>query len=132
MNNQRVTEISEQSKREKWPFPTTFDMLKAAGIESCRFDVSTGGTLFIGADGTSFMESMPGAPRLGIAPAFKAAEVAAALRRHQKARTGFLEFRGEAALAGVRFWNVDMKARTRTFVGMDGGVFVENIPLSAS
>jgi|GEM_PF-912071 len=129
MNYQRVKEISEQSKREKWPYPTAFETLKAAGIASYRFNVSAYETVFIGTDGSSFAELAAGVACLDIAPALDAAAVVAAIRNHMKKRTAFLDFRGEVALAGVQFWNVDMKARTCTYVGMDGARHEENVPI---
>ena len=129
MNYQRVKEISEQSKREKWPTPTTFEMLKAAGITSYRFNVSAYETVFTGTDGTNFAEPAAGVSRIDIAPVLDVSAVVTAIRRHIKKRTAFLDFRGEAALAGVQYWNVDMKARTCTYVGMDGSRHEENVPI---
>ena len=101
MNRDRVQEISEQSKREKWPFPKTFEALKDAGVASYRFDVLTCETVFIGNDGTSLPEPLAGAGHVDIAPALDAAAVVAAIKRHMMERTPFLDFCGEVALAGV-------------------------------
>ena len=81
MNYQRVKEISEQSKREKWPTPTTFEMLKAAGITSYRFNVSAYETVFTGTDGTNFAEPAAGVSRIDIAPVLDVSAVVTAIRR---------------------------------------------------
>src|SRR5262245_22840993 len=128
MDRQRVAEIAGQSKREKWPFPRTFEALKAAGVASYRFDVPSCETLFRDPQGSAVAEGIASAPRVEVAPALDPAAVAAAIRRHITEQTPFLDFRGEAARAGVLFWEVDMSRRTVTYCGEDGGQHVEEVP----
>ena len=103
MDRERVRELSERSKRERWPFPRTFEALKDAGVESYRFDVSTCETAFQGNHGAPLSEPLAGADRVDIAPALDAGAVAAAIQRHMLEKTPFLEFRAAAAQAGVQF-----------------------------
>ena len=128
MDRQRVVQISERSKADKWPFPRTFEALKEAEVASYRFDVPTGETLFKASDGSTLVEPLPGVSRVTIAPALDGAAVAAAIQRHTIERTPFLEFRRDAALAGVQSWEVDMRSRTCTYYGLDGGMHVEPVP----
>jgi len=128
MNRERVQEISEQSKQERWPFPRTFEALKAAGVASYRFDVRTCETVFQGLQGPPLAEPLGGASPVAIAPSLDAVAVGNAIKRHILDRTAFLDFRGEAASAGVEYWEVDMGARTCTYVGPDGERHVERVP----
>jgi len=129
MDSERVREISERSKRERWPFPRTFEALKDAGVESYRFDVSTCETVFKGNQGAPVPEPLAGADRVDISPVLVAAAVSAAIKRHMMEKTPFLEFRADAAHAGVQAWEVDMRARTCTYFGRDDNRHVEQVPI---
>jgi uncharacterized protein YbcV (DUF1398 family) len=128
MDRDLVHGIGERSKRERWPFPKTFEALKGARVASYRFDVATCETKFLGDQGESLREPLPGSEPVEIAPTLNAAAVVAAIKRHMLERTPFLDFRRETALAGVSHWEVDMRERTCTYFGRDGGTHVEQVP----
>ena len=128
MDRTRVREIAEVSKRKRWPFPRTFVALKEAGVASYRFEVPSGATLFRDPQGSVFEEEIASAPPVEVAPVLDATAVAAAIRRHVAERTEFLDFRLEAARAGVLAWEVDMERRTCTYFGGDRGRHIEQVP----
>jgi uncharacterized protein YbcV (DUF1398 family) len=128
MDHELVKGIAERSKRDRWPFPKTFEALKEAGVASYRFDVATGETKLLGNQGESLAEPLAGSEPVEIAPALNGAAVVAAIKRHMLERTPFLDFRREAAFAGVAHWEVDMRERTCTYFGRDGGTHVEQVP----
>ena len=132
MDRELVKGIGDRSKRERWPFPKTFEALKEGGVASYRFDVATCETMFLGSQGASLAEPLAGSEPVEIAPTLNAAAVVAAIQRHMLERTPFLDFRHEAALAGVAHWEDDMRARTCTYFGRDGGTHVESVPTVAS
>ena len=128
MNRKHVEEIGKKSKAERWPFPKTFEELKAAGVASYKFDVATAETTFTGDDGAYFSEVLDAAGAVSIAPALDASAVLAAIKRHMMDKTPFLDFRADAARAGVQYWEVDMNARTCAYFGKDGGRHIEQVP----
>lgn len=132
MNKNHIRQISEQSKSEKWPFPKTFETLKSEGVMSYRFDVPTCETVFMGDNGIAYSELLAGAERIEIAPTLDADAVAPAIKRHIANHTPFLDFRIEAARAGVEYWEVAMDARTVTYVGVNGDKHVEQVPALAA
>lgn len=131
MNFDRIREISQSSKSERWPFPKTFETLREAGVASYRFDVARGTTSFFGMDGGSFSESLQ-VTEVPVSLGLDPTALRAAIEEHIAQQTPFSDFRLKAAAAGVEYWNVDMERRTVAYAGLDGRTHLEIVPGKAN
>jgi uncharacterized protein YbcV (DUF1398 family) len=119
-DKKRIEEVVTKGKREQWPYPKIFDALKEAGVEYYEADVASHNIVYHGVGGT-FTE----APPLGFRPLvpnllFDRGGVQRAIQRNRAKQTGYRQFLGEIARAGIVKYRVDMKARTVTYFGAKG------------
>ena len=86
----------------------------------------------MGADGTALSAPLAGTDHVDLAPLLNAAAVIRAITRQTMERTPLPEFRSEVALAGVQYYEVNMNARTCTYIGTDGAKHVGPVPMVAA
>ena len=131
VNTQRVEEITQVSKAQRWPYPYIFAALRDAGVAGYSVDVATRTTVYRGVDGSIWNEPCPAGWRrveTGVV-SFDAAAVAQALRRHADEHTAYADFLVDIAAAGVTEYNVDMRSGTCAYrSGRPGEEHVESIP----
>lgn len=130
MNVEEVKRISEVSKREKWPYPRTFQELLGAGVVSYRTSIANGQTVYRGASGQYEEAHDAAVSTLEVAEHFQADAVKSGLGHHQRHRTPFSDFLRDMADAGVWFYEVNMSERTIDYTsGKPGESYVEAIPI---
>ncbi|WP_150272801.1 DUF1398 family protein [Paenibacillus tepidiphilus] len=129
MNIEEVKRISEVSKRERWPYPRTFQALLGAGVTSYRTSIADNGTIFSGEGGEYEEPNDETAPSLEVAENYEADAVKRGLAHHQQHRTPFADFLKDMAAAGVQYYEVDMLKRTIDYTsGRPGESVVETVP----
>ncbi|AZG46681.1 DUF1398 family protein [Gordonia insulae] len=109
-------------------FPYLAEAMRQAGITMNYFDVPSQSMVFVTDDGDvlqpgSLLHSEP-----TIMPPFDEAGLITALRADQQGRSTFPEFVRATFCAGVVRYEVDLIARTCTYVGARGERYVENYP----
>ncbi|WP_127582155.1 DUF1398 family protein [Paenibacillus koleovorans] len=132
MNVEQVKQISENSKREKWPYPRTFQAFREAGVVSYRNMLADHTTVFFGGDGTSYEEMAPegAGPGLAVADMYDGEAVRRDLAHHQQHRTPYVEFVQDMARAGVRYYEVNMERRVVIYTsGRAGESYTEDVPV---
>jgi uncharacterized protein YbcV (DUF1398 family) len=88
--------------------------------------------VFMGAHGTALSAPLAGTDHADLAPRLDAAAVIRAITRQTMDRTPPPEFRSEVALAGVQYYDVNMNARTCTYIGTDGAKHVGPVRMVAA
>ncbi|WP_187355175.1 DUF1398 family protein [Paenibacillus tengchongensis] len=130
MNIEEVKRISEVSKRERWPYPKTFQALLAAGVVSYRTSIADNGTVFSGKGGEYEERNDDAAANLEVAGNYQAEAVKRGLAHHQEHRTPFADFLKDMAAAGVQFYEVDLLKRTIDYTsGRPGESVIETVPV---
>jgi uncharacterized protein YbcV (DUF1398 family) len=129
MDQRKIEEISKQSKAERWPFPRTFDALKEAGVEYYEVSTATHQITYHGG-GMSFSEEAPSDFRsLPVAEKFSTIIIKQVIEKHSRGKTHYEEFLQGIAVAGVKFYRVDMLQRTVIYFGSHAGEeYAEKIP----
>ncbi|RPA12493.1 DUF1398 family protein [Gordonia sp. OPL2] len=107
-------------------FPYLAEAMRQAGITMNYFDVPSQSMVFVTDDGVvlqpgNLLHSEP-----TVMPPFDETALIAALRADQQGRTTFPEFVRATFDAGVVRYEVDLIARTCTYLGAHGERFVEN------
>ncbi|CAH1199151.1 hypothetical protein PAECIP111893_01244 [Paenibacillus plantiphilus] len=129
MNIEEVQRISEVSKREKWPYPRTFQELLGAGVISYRTSIASNHTVYRGAVSQYEETNDASVVELEVAELYQADAVKRGLAHHQRHRTPFPDFLRDMANAGVQFYEVNMEKRTINYTsGKPGESYVEAIP----
>lgn len=94
-NMKIVKNILKESKDNKWPYPKTFEALKAAGLQSYKVEfINSYHTSYKGTFGTFEEDSIEGYKALKLSKEFSAEGVKNAIIKHMKEHTHFLDFFG--------------------------------------
>lgn len=126
-----LEQLLATSKKERWPYPKTFEAMKALGMES--YDVYFAQDYKTEYKGT-FGEWTEGAPEgyhpIAVSSIFSAAGVKAAIMRHAEKKTDYIGFLEEIGQAGASHYRVDMATRAVTYYNpAETGSHVELVPL---
>ena len=124
----RIEQIVTEGKAEQWPYLNTFNALKDAGVHSYETDVASHSIVYYGHT-ESYTEPTPANfARLKPSQAFDKPALKLAIERNQTKQTDFAGFLDEIARAGVNRYQVDMNARTVSYLGRSGEEYVEKVP----
>ncbi len=127
----KIIDIMSMAKKEHWPFPKTFNMLKNAGVLTYSVSWLKGYRANIRIiSGDSIKESDPEwFIQPNVNPIYSEANAKYALRIHQDGKTTFLEWIHDMANAGVTNYIVNMDKRTVIYYNREQTEsFVEAIP----
>lgn len=126
-----LEQLLATSKKERWPYPKTFEAMKALGMESYEvYFAQDYKTVYKG----SFGEWIEGAPEgyhpIAVASTFSAAAVKAAIVHHGQKKTDYIGFLEEIGRAGSSHYHVDMATRAVTYYNpTETGSHVESVPI---
>lgn len=136
MVDDRVLEVLRECSRrsfENIPFPEVVRKLAGVGIEFYHADLFRHEKTYYLPSGGSHVEPEEARytallPASLVSPELDADAVQRAVRRIQKAETGYLEFLQEIMKAGVSSYNVYIRGRRAIYSGRAGDNYVEWFP----
>jgi len=118
---QDIEIILKTAKADQWPYPKTFEMLKKAGVTSYTIHFSSQyDATFLGEFGVWKEVAPSGYIPLQATKEFSGDGVKAALGRHIKNQTTYVQLLAELAQAGASQYKVDMDKRTVTYSNDEG------------
>jgi uncharacterized protein YbcV (DUF1398 family) len=109
-------------------FPHLAQSLREAGVRAVRCVVPAATTVYRTDDGSLVDQGTPLVTGATEVPPFDVEALVAALRRDQCGESTYPEFVASAWRAGVVSYDVDLDARTCTYVGAHGESYVEDYP----
>jgi uncharacterized protein YbcV (DUF1398 family) len=126
-----IEQLLQESKTNKWPYPKTFDTLKALGVTSYTISFADKySAIYSGSFGTYQEKTPPGYHAMHIADTFSADDVKIAIMRNMQKITNYIEFLEEIAKAGSSHYTVDMASRSIKYFNNDESQFnQENVPV---
>ena len=113
---QNIKNILKEATLNHWPYPKTFEALKAAGLQ--RYEVQFANkyrAVFFGTGGTFVEDTLEGYKSLKAGDKFSPEGLKDAVIKHATKRTHYLDFLIDAAENGASHYKVDMKKRTVTY-----------------
>lgn len=126
----KIAAIIMEAKTNRWPYPKTFEALKEAGVKLYRVKFSEKYQTEYQGDFGSWTEKPPvGYHPIKVAPRFSGEGIKAAIIRHMKEHTSFVEFLEDIAASGASHYEVDMAKRTVTYFNLDSSQYQqEHVP----
>ncbi|MDF3047200.1 MAG: marR [Candidatus Midichloriaceae bacterium] len=125
-----IVDIRNESKKDRWPYPKTFQVLKDNGLQNYEVHFADYYRAEFNGDFGSFTEE----PLEGYSPIkanehFNAEGIKNAVIKHAIERTPYLDFLQNAAANGATHYKVDMDKRTVTYFNADESVsHIEYVP----
>lgn len=128
---EKLKRILKEATEQRWPYPKTFEALKAAGLVAYEVQFVKHYRAFFIADSCYFEEGhLEGYIPPQVEASFHVEGLKKAIMHHATERTAYSDFLTEAAKNGVSHYNVDMKARTVTYFNADQTLsHQEQVPL---
>lgn len=117
---EHLKQLLQQSKENKWPYPKTFEALKAAGVRF--YTVNFAGyyaATYSGSFGTYEERGLEGYTPLTASNSFSITGLNQAVIHHTVNQTHYLDFLKEAAASGSTHYVVDLEKRTVTYYNTD-------------
>ena len=127
-NIQNAIAYAEKIRPKVGGFPYLAEVLRQAGVARNYWYLPSCQSTFITADGPVTMQGEPLATGLVDVPAFEQEALICALRADQAGETTFREFLLGSWHAGVVYYDVNFDARTVSYYGVAGEVYVEAYP----
>lgn len=129
-DTKKINETLMAAKKEKWPYPRTFEALKKLDVESYEVLFENYTSTYKSALGQTWSEPPPeGFTPLSPHGVCNSVQAKKALLRHQQGETTFVTFLSDMAEAGIIGYHVSMAARTVTYFGKDPkDCFEEQVP----
>ena len=109
-------------------FPVFAEALRAAGVQVNLWSLPSCQSLFVTSLGNVVVQGKPLVEGMANVPAFDEDALVRAIRADQAGETTFDEFLAGAWQTGVVSYGVDFNARTVTYHGLNGGIYVEAYP----
>jgi uncharacterized protein YbcV (DUF1398 family) len=126
-DKEKILEIIEMGRIEKWPYPRIFEALKNAGVEYYEVDVATHEIVYHGHSQKMIEKSTGNEGSLAVAPHFSLSNLQQAILRNQK-DGDYPRFLQDIAAAGVACYEVNMKQRKVIYNGKNKEQYAEAIP----
>lgn len=124
----KIQQICKLSKEEKWPYPKTFEALKAAGVQSYEVQLNPYTIVYKG-ESQQWKEPTPAIESFKISSKFNKNGIVETLNIHRIKKTTYLEFLKGIAAAGVSHYIVDMNQRHVAYHGYHlNDCYVEGVP----
>jgi uncharacterized protein YbcV (DUF1398 family) len=130
-DKEKILEIIQTSREEKWPYPRVFEALKHAGVESYEVNVATHEVVYHGHNQNMIEKSTGNEGLLTVAPHFSLSNLQQAILRNQK-DAHYPRFLQDIAAAGVACYEVNMKQRKVIYSGKNKEQYAEAIPTFTS
>lgn len=126
----QIQDILAQSKKERWPYPKTFNTLRDAGVNSYEVIFSEPFEAFYeGSFGRFEEKALPEYSAPKINPIFSESGVQESIQKHIQEKTPYLSWLNEAASQGVASYVVNMSNRTVTYFNLDKTKqYIEHVP----
>ena len=106
-------------------FPYLAEVMRRAGVKRYLFDVASASVIYSTDDGDALYPGALLRDAPTIVPPFDEAALITALREDQEGRSTFPAFVEASLVAGVVRYEVDTAARTCSYFGVRGEVYVE-------
>ncbi len=130
VNMNKTKEILKEATINQWPYPKTFEALKAAGLEHYTVHFADYYKAeFKGKFDNFTEEHLDGYNSIKVSDNFSADGIKNALIKHVAQRTRYLDFLQDAAENGVTHYKVDIAKRTVTYFNLNESAhYVECVP----
>jgi len=109
-------------------FPYLAECLRQAGAQQNIWQLPSAQSIFLSFDEAIVIQNQPLLTGFAEVPAFDEAELVRILRLDQAGESAFPEFLQNTWQAGVVSYTVDFGARTCSYYGVRGEVYVETYP----
>lgn len=127
-NLQEAMQRAEKIRPEAGGFPYLAETLRQAGAIRNLWELPSCQSIFQTDRGAVAMQATPLVSGMADVPAFDCAALIRALRADQAGETTFPQFLEASWKAGVVKYDVDFAARTVSYYGVNGEVYVEEYP----
>lgn len=128
----KIKSILRDSTINRWPYPKTFEALKAEGLQNYEVHFADYYKAQFNGTTTSFTEdALDGYTTIKSSEHFNSDGIKKAIIKHVIEKTSYLEFLQDAAANGATHYRVDIGERSVTYLNADESAsYVEYVPES--